>query len=306
DSILEEDALLRLVRPFLDRPGVTVAAGGHVRIANGCVVANGRIVDVRLPRRALPLIQTVEYLRSFLFARTGWSAVNGLLIIAGAFGLFERRAVVDAGGYAADAVGEDLELVLRLHHTLRRRGRPYRVTFVSDPVCWTQVPDTVRTLGLQRNRWQRGLIDALWRHRGMFGRPRFGVVGMLSMPCLVLFEVLAPVVEVSGYAVVLLAYGLGWLDGGFFLALFTVAILYGVALSVAAVLLEDVAFRRYPRVAHLLLLVVVGIVEHFGYRQLTAWWGVRAFWDAWRGDRRWGRMEHRGFASETAPVVRPS
>lgn len=295
DSILEEDALLRLVRPFLDHPGVTVAAGGHVRIANGCVVAAGRVVDVRLPRRALPLIQTVEYLRAFLFARTAWSAMNGLLIVSGAFGIFDRRAVVDAGGYASDTVGEDLELVLRLHHTLRDRGVPYRITFVADPVCWTEVPETLGTLRLQRNRWHRGLVDALWRHRAMVARPRFGVVGMLSMPCLVFFELLGPVVEVSGYLVVLLSSMLGWLDSGFALTFFAVAILYGVVLSVGAVLLEDAAFRRYPRLRHLLLLVLVGVIEHFGYRQLTAWWCVRAFRDFWHGDIRWGRMEHRGF-----------
>jgi cellulose synthase/poly-beta-1,6-N-acetylglucosamine synthase-like glycosyltransferase len=299
DSVLEADALLRVVRPFVEEPGLTVACGGIVRIANGCEIRAGRVVGVRLPRRILPLVQVVEYLRSFLFGRMGWSALNGLLIISGAFGLFDRRAAVLAGGYAHDTVGEDMELVVRMHRRLREQGVPYRVAFVPDPVCWTEAPETLRVLRRQRNRWHRGLIDTVWRHRAMFGRPRFGIVGLLAMPAFVVFELLGPLVELSGYLIVPLCYWLGILDVRFMIVFLTLAVLYAILLSVSAVLLEDMAYRRYPRVRDLAVLALAGVAENLGYRQVTAWWRARAFWDYWRGDLRWGRMERRGIAGTT-------
>jgi cellulose synthase/poly-beta-1,6-N-acetylglucosamine synthase-like glycosyltransferase len=294
DSLLEPDALLRVVRPFMDEPGLTVATGGVVRIVNGCDVRAGRMHGVRLPRKMLPLIQVVEYLRAFLFGRMGWSAVDGLLAISGAFGLFDRRAVIEAGGYAADTVGEDLELVLRLRRRLRERGVPHRVRFVPDPVCWTEAPESLRALRRQRNRWQRGLADSLWRHRQVLGRPRHGRTGLVAVPCLAAFELAGPLLELSGYVVVPVSFLLGIVDLPFMLAFLAAAVLYGVVLSVCAVLLEDLAFRRHPRGRDLARLVMAAIVENFGYRQLTAWWRGRALLDYWRGDLSWGRMERRG------------
>jgi cellulose synthase/poly-beta-1,6-N-acetylglucosamine synthase-like glycosyltransferase len=294
DSVLEDDALLRVVRPFVEDPGVTVATGGIIRIANGSRVRSGRLVDVRLPRRFLPLVQIVEYLRAFLFGRMGWSAINGLLIISGAFGLFDKRAAVLAGGYAHDTVGEDMELVVRMHRRLREQRIPYRVRFVPDPVCWTEAPESLRVLQRQRNRWHRGLIDTLWRHRPMLGRARYGAIGLVAMPAFVLFELVGPLIELSGYLIVPLCWLLGILDTRFMVLFLVLAILYSILLSIAAVLLEDLAFRRYPRARDLALLVLVGVLENLGYRQATAWWRVRAFWDYWRGDLGWGRMERRG------------
>jgi cellulose synthase/poly-beta-1,6-N-acetylglucosamine synthase-like glycosyltransferase len=300
DSVLEDDALLRVVRPFVEEPDVTVATGGIIRIANGCDIRGGRIVGVRLTNRFLPLVQIVEYLRGFLFGRMGWSGINGLLIISGAFGLFDKRAAVLAGGYAHDTVGEDMELVVRMHQWLRKAGRPYRVRFVPDPVCWTEAPETWRVLRRQRNRWHRGLIDTLWRHRAMFGRPRFGAVGLVSMPAFVLFEMLGPLIELSGFVIVPLCYALGILNLRFMQVFLAVSILYGILISVSAVLLEDMAFRRYPRARDLSLLALIGVLENLGYRQVTAFWRARAFWDYWRGDLGWGRMERRGISGTRA------
>ena len=294
DSILESDALLRLVRPFVDAPGITIAAGGVVRVANGCEIHGGRVHQVQLPRRALPLIQIVEYLRAFLFGRMGWSTGNSLLVISGAFGLFEKRAAVAAGGYATDSVGEDMELVVRMHRRRREMHQPYSIGFVPDPICWTEVPVTFRVLRRQRTRWQRGLIDTLVRHRGMIGRPKFGTVGVVSLPGFVMFEMLSPLVELSGYILmpVLWALGLLSLSGAF--VFFVLALLYTVLVSALAVLLEDIAFRRYPRTWDLGRLLLGAMMENFGFRQLTVWWRVRAFWEYLRGDLSWGAMERRG------------
>jgi cellulose synthase/poly-beta-1,6-N-acetylglucosamine synthase-like glycosyltransferase len=297
DSILEADALLRLVRPFLEAPGITVAAGGVIRVANGCDVRAGRVRQVRLVKRPLPLIQIVEYLRAFLFGRMGWGGGNSLLIISGAFGLFDRRAALLAGGYTTGTVGEDMELVVKIHRRLSEAGRTYRIEFVPDPVCWTEVPESLRVLRRQRTRWHRGLIDTLWRHRSMLGRPRYGTVGMVAMPGFVVFEMLSPVIELTGYLLVPLLWALGSLSLAFALTFLVIAILYATLVSVLAVLLEDITFRRYPRIRDLGLLILAAIVENLGYRQLTVWWRVRSFWEFWRGDLSWGAMERRGVRS---------
>jgi len=297
DSILEPDALLRLVRPFVDAPGVTIAAGGVVRVANGCDIHGGRVHNVRLPRRPLPLIQIVEYLRAFLFGRMGWSTGNSLLVISGAFGLFEKRAAVLAGGYAIDSVGEDMELVVRMHRYRRERRQPYRIGFVPDPICWTEVPVSFRVLRRQRTRWQRGLIDTLVRHRAMIGRPRYGSVGMIALPGFLMFEMLSPLIELSGYILLPVMWALGLLSPAGAWIFFVLAIMYMVLVSALAVLLEDIAFRRYPSVLDLGRLLIGAVLENFGYRQLTVWWRVRAFWEYLRGDLSWGAMERKGMGA---------
>ncbi|HJR15249.1 MAG TPA: glycosyltransferase [Gemmatimonadales bacterium] len=300
DSILERDALLRLVRPFVDAPGVTIAAGGVVRVANGCDIHGGRVHAVQLPRRTLPLIQIVEYLRAFLFGRMGWSTGNSLLVISGAFGLFEKRAAILAGGYATDSVGEDMELVVRMHRYRRERREPYRIGFVPDPICWTEVPDTLRVLRRQRTRWHRGLIDTLIRHRAMIGRPRYGSVGMVALPGFLVFEMLSPVIEMSGYILLIVLWAMGALNASLALTFFLLAIMYMVLVSALAVLLEDIAFRRYPHIRDLGRLLAAAVLENFGFRQLTVWWRVRAFWEYVRGDLTWGAMERRGVGARAA------
>jgi cellulose synthase/poly-beta-1,6-N-acetylglucosamine synthase-like glycosyltransferase len=294
DSILESDALLRLVRPFLEAPGVTIAAGGVIRVANGCDIRGGRVRQVQLVRRVLPLIQIVEYLRAFLFGRMGWSSGNSLLVISGAFGLFDKRIAVQAGGYATDTVGEDMELVVRMHRHLHDKQQRYRIGFVPDPICWTEVPESLRVLRRQRTRWQRGLIDTLWRHRGMIGRPRYGVVGLVALPGFAVFEMLSPLIELSGYILLPILLLLGYVDLAYAGALMVLSILYSILISILAVLLEDIAFRRYPRPRDLAFLVWAAVLENLGYRQLTVWWRVRAFWEFLRGDLSWGAMERRG------------
>jgi cellulose synthase/poly-beta-1,6-N-acetylglucosamine synthase-like glycosyltransferase len=300
DSVLEADALLRVARPFHDHPDTMVAAGGTVRIANGSQLRAGRIVDVNLPRALLPRIQVVEYLRAFLFGRMGWSSLGGLLIISGAFGLFEKRAVAEAGGYATDSVGEDMELVVRLHRSLRERKRPYRIGFVPEPVCWTEAPESLAVLRRQRMRWQRGLIDSLSRHRRMLGNPRYGSVGMLAMPYFAAFEMLGPVVELLGYLIVPLSYLLGILDVAVLHAFFAAAVLYAIVISIVSVLLDDLAFRRYRGLGQLMSLASASIVEAVAFRPLCAWWRLGAFWQHYRNDLSWGRMERRGLGSTGA------
>jgi cellulose synthase/poly-beta-1,6-N-acetylglucosamine synthase-like glycosyltransferase len=299
DSLLEPDGLVAAVRPFVERPA-TVAAGGIIRVANGCRVEKGHVMQVALPRQPLAMFQTVEYFRAFLAARTGWSAINGLLIISGAFGVFRRAAVVEVGGFAPDSIGEDFELCVRLHCKARDERRAYRLDFVPDPVCWTEVPTRLRELGGQRNRWHRGLVDTLWRHRRMIGNPRYGVVGMLSLPFFVAFEFLGAFIETFGYVTVVVSLLLGVVNVWFAVVFFALAVLSGVFLSLAAVLLEDLAFRRFERPGELLRLVAYSVAENFGYRQLMTAYRVRGFFAYLRGNKTWGEIRRVGFAEVAA------
>lgn len=296
DSLLEEDSLQKVVKPFLE-DSTMVAVGGIVRIANGCTVVNGRVVKVGLSGKLLPIIQVVEYFRAFLSGRMIWHGVNGLLIISGAFGMFRRTAVIEVGGYRHDTVGEDMELVVRLHRKMREWKRPYRIAFVPDPVCWTEAPDTPRMLGRQRNRWHRGLFDTMLIHRNMFLNPRYGVVGLAAMPYFVIVELLGPLIEFFGYCALVLLIALNLLNAEMAILFFIVALFYGAMYSVGAVLLEEVSFQRYPKPSDLALLLSVGVLENFGYRQMTTWWRLKGFWDYLRGKKAWGTMQRKGFAA---------
>ena len=300
DSVIEENALLRVVKPFMEHPEEMVAVGGIVRIINGCEVRDGRVVKIGLPRRVLPVFQVVEYLRAFLSGRIGWSVLRSLLIISGAFGLYKKSEVIAVGGYDSNTDTEDLELVVKLHEGLKKRKVKYRIVFVPDPVCWTEVPEKFKTLLMQRNRWHRGLLQSFRLHWRMLLNPKYGVIGTLALPYFLLFEMLGPFVEVLGYLSVILAWLLGILNMEFFLLFLLVAVFYGVFLSIAAVLLEEISFRRYPAWEDLARLIWYAIWENLGYRQLLALFKVKAFFDFIGRRRRWGEMGHRGFRPAAA------
>ena len=302
DSLLEREALTRIVRPFVE-DARTVAAGGIIRIVNGCTVNEGTVTNVRLPSEMVPRLQVLEYLRAFLAGRMGWHEMQATLIISGAFGVFRRDLVVEVGGYATDTVGEDMELVVRLHRLCREKKIPYTIGFVPDPVAWTECPATLTVLGRQRDRWQRGLIETLWRHRTMLFNPKYGRVGMLAYPYFVFLEMLAPVVETFGYFTFLAAWLLGRLSAPFAMAFFGLSIGLGIGLSFTAVALEEVGFRRYPRRRDLYTLIWVAVVENFGYRQLTMWWRLRGTFNVLRKTKSWGRMDRQGFGPKTKPAA---
>ena len=295
DSILEPEALMRASLPFVENPN-TLATGGIIRIVNGCTVEAGRVTKIDLPDSWLARFQVVEYLRAFLSGRVFMSAANALLIISGAFGLFRRDAVIEVGGFRHDTIGEDMEIVARLHRRWRDTNRPYRVVFQPDPVCWTEAPETLKILASQRNRWQRGTCQVLSYHMAMMGNPKYGSVGWFAMPYFLIFEAAGPLIEVSGYLVTLVAVMFGLLDIVFAQLLFLAAVVFGAMISMTSVLLEEMSFRRYPKVRHLLLLAAIGVIENFGYRQLTTYWRLRGVIDFLRKKQGWGVMTRKGFA----------
>ncbi len=294
DSILESDCLLKIVRPFIEDPN-TLAVGGIIRIANGCTIKQGRVLDIELPHSWLGKFQVVEYLRAFLFGRTGFDAANAMLIISGAFGCFKKEALVRAGGYRTNCIGEDMEIVVRMHEMVRKEGLKGRITFVPDPVCWTEAPESIRVLKSQRIRWQKGTIQSLILHKNIFMNPKYGWVGLLAFPYFAIFEMFGPIIELLGYTIFILSCFMGLIDYPFAALFLTVAILYGIILSVLAVILEEMSFRKYPKTRHLLTLFCASVIENFGYRQLTTWWRFQAIIEYLSGAKTWGKMEKKGF-----------
>lgn len=262
-----------------------------MRIVNGCTVREGFVEKVGLAESTLALIQTMEYLRAFLFGRLGWSPLNALLIISGAFGVFRKETVVSVGGYRTDTVGEDMELVVRIHRVLRARRQKYRITFVPDPICWTEAPESLRVLGNQRKRWQRGLAESLTLNISLMFNRRGGAVGWLAFPFMFIFEFLGPLIEVSGYIFVSIAYWNGWISYAAFAAFLLCAICLGMVLSTSALLLEEISFHMYPGLRNTLRLFGAAIIENFGYRQLMAIWRLIGMIQWLRGGKgRWGEM----------------
>ncbi len=301
DSLLERDALLKIVRPFLEQPDLTVAAGGIIRLSNGCKVESGQIKEVRLPRNMLARFQVVEYLRAFLGGRMGLSMLRSLLIISGAFGVFRKDVVLECGGYRENTVGEDIDLVVRLTRYLHEKKRPFRVRFIPDPICWTEAPESWKTLARQRNRWHRGLIDTVVFNRRMLFNPQYGVTGLLAFPYYFIFEMFGPVIEVTGYLFFLLCLFFGAVNYPFALLFFLVAVILGVLLSLMAVLLEEYSWHRYPKYKEILIIIGFSLLENLFFRQLLAFVRVKAFYDYFRGEKAWGKMARKGFAEVRRP-----
>ena len=291
DSVLEENALVKLMTPTVESTVPVVACGGVIRVLNGVHLEDGAVRSIDLPRSSIAMFQIVEYLRAFLFGRVGLDAMNGILILSGAFSLFRKASVVEAGGYRVKNVTEDMELITRLHRQAIERKTPYSIKFISDPVCWTEVPENLMMLGRQRRRWHLGLMQSIVQNRSALFNPRYGKFGWVVLPYYLIVELLSPVVEMIGYVAVILSYLFGMLSFEFMLLFLALAIFYGVFLSTASIYLEEVTYRRYPRWSHLLRLLFYGVIENFGYRQINSFWRCQAFLKYLVGMRKWEYVE---------------
>jgi cellulose synthase/poly-beta-1,6-N-acetylglucosamine synthase-like glycosyltransferase len=296
DSILEKDALLKVVRPFLEDPERTIGAGGIIRLSNGCDVRDGQVVGVGIPRNWIARFQILEYLRAFLGGRLGMSMMKSTLIVSGAFGIFRKDIAMACGGYRAASIAEDMDLVIRMQKHMHERKKSYRLPFIPDPICWTEAPESLRVLARQRSRWHRGLIQTLVRYRGMLFNPRYGVAGLFAMPFYALFEMAGPFIECLGYALFLSHIVLGRVNYPFAVTFFFVAVFYGTFVSLLAILLEELSSYRYPRPRDILTLTAAGVAENLFYRQYLSVVRAWSILDYLKGKNEWGAMEKRGFA----------
>jgi poly-beta-1,6-N-acetyl-D-glucosamine synthase len=305
DSIMEPDALLKLVKPFLEETDrKVIGTGGVVRIANSCDVQGGRIKKVNLPKRFLARVQVLEYTRAFLMGRMAWAKLDGLLLISGAMGMFDRETVIKSGGYSIKTVGEDMELVVRMRRYMVETGQKYVVTYIPDPLCWTEVPSTPKILGRQRCRWARGTIETLFAHRKVFFNPRYKRFGVLGYPYWFFFEWMAPIIEFFAFVFFIGHIIFSSPNWPFFILLFTFVYTFAVSLSIWAVLFEEMTFHKYEKKRDVLKLIGTAFLEPLFFHPLTVAWAIKGNLDFLRGKRGWGKMEREGFSSSEDPPTR--
>lgn len=297
DSILENDGLLKTMKPIIESDGQVIVTGGSVRIANGSTISRSKVEIIDLPKHPVVLMQIIEYFRAFLIGRLALSHLNILLIVSGAFGVFNKERVIQAGGYNKNTVGEDMELVVRLHRLLREEKSKQRIEYVPDPVCWTEAPESLEVLRSQRVRWQRGLFETLWTHKKMMFNPKYGAVGLVSMPYFLFVELLGAVFEFFGYFIIVGGLFFSLVDPQIAGILFLVTVLYGSLISALAVLLEELTLHKYPKTSHLVRLYFWALTEAFWYRPLMVLWRIQGIFAAFRKQAHWGDMKRKGISS---------
>lgn len=297
DSIIEPDGLLRAAEPFMHDDGRLVAVGGTIRIANGCEIEGGSLRKIGVSKALVPRFQIVEYLRAFLSCRVANAHTNTLMLISGAFGMFRRDTLIEIGGYRHDTVGEDLELVVRIHRHMREQRRDYAIKFVPDIVCWTEAPANLAGLKGQRARWQQGALETLQRHRRMIFNPRYGRIGLVGMPQLILEDVIGPPAEVVGYLVVPAGVLLGVLDPMMALAFLGLTVLLGTGLSLGSLALEEIQLRRTPTARDLYRIGEAALMENFGFRQVNLVYRLRGIRSFLRNDTKWEAVPRAGFGT---------
>jgi len=297
DSILENDAMLKLIKPFLNNGNKVIASGGVIRVANSCIIEDGRIVEVKLPNSFIARVQVLEYFRAFLMGRMAWSRIDGLLLISGAFGMFDKQTVIEAGGYNTDTVGEDMELLVRMRRMMQERKVPYTVGFVPDPLCWTEVPQSWKVLQRQRNRWTRETAETLWIHKKMMFNPKYKILGMLSTPFWFFFEWLAPLIEFTGVIFFLLLLVLGQINWQVFLTFFLAVYSFSILFSITALFFEEYSFQQYKKPRYILRLIGTAMLKPLIYHPVIMWSAVMGIFDLFRGKKSWGVMSRAGLTN---------
>lgn len=300
DSILMTDSLLKLVKPFVDDDRV-IATGGSVRIANSCEIIDGNLVKVKMPKGFFERFQVLEYLRAFLLGRMTWSGINGLVLISGAVGLFKKENIIRSGGYRTDVVGEDIELIIRLRKEAYLRNEPHKIVYIADPLCWTEAPSSHNILSKQRNRWNRGAFEALMIHKDMLFNPKYGIVGMFSLPYWLFFEWMSPIVEVLGLVLALLLVAFNLFNFQEFFLLTAAAYCFVVFISTATILIEELTFQQYTTKIDFYKLLMVALIEPIVYHPLVVWWSLTGIWDKLlKKNKGWGVMTRQGFSTSPA------
>lgn len=297
DCIIEQDALLKMVRPYLEEDKrEIIACGGGIGIANDSVVKNGILKELRLPENLVPLVQVVEYIRAFLLGRMAWGEINGLMLVSGAFGMYPRKRVIEVGGFDAKTVGEDLELCIRLRTHMENLKLPYKVVYLPETLCWTEGPPDHRILIKQRDRWARGLWETMSIHKKLFLNPKYRFMGILYYPYWLFFEFGAPIVEFLGLICIIAFSFLGWINWPTAILLFTLVYLVGCLFSTAAIFMYVKSFDHYNKPKQIIELLLAAYLEPFLYHPVLLYGQMKGYYKKLFGIKSgWGVMTRKGF-----------
>jgi peptidoglycan-N-acetylglucosamine deacetylase len=304
DSLLEPDALLKVASMTLNSDKETVAAGGNIFPIDGCSVDKGHISNIRIPKNTIARFQTMEYIRAFMAGRVGWAFINCLLIISGAFGLFNKKRIIEIGGYLTssgkfgkDTVGEDMELVVRLARHMKEKKIPAKIQYAFNANCWTEVPESFNILYKQRDRWHRGLIDILTFHKKLLFNPKYENIGMIALPYFFMFEMIGPLFEIMGYLMVIVAIILGMINTTLALLLFSATILMGIFVSLCSLLIAEKEVNYFSR-KDFFILLFFSFIENIGFRQAMSFIRVIGYINSLKKPKGWGKMVRKGFSNK--------
>lgn len=286
DSVLQRDSLRNIVRPILEEDNI-IAVGGLVRISNCAVLNQGKLVEYHMPWNPIVGMQILEYDRSFMASRILMDKYNGNLIISGAFGLFHKETVCNVGGYDASTMGEDMELVVKLHAFCRINKIPYGIRYAPDAICWSQCPSSIGDLRKQRRRWYLGLFQCLLKHRKMFFSAEFGMVGNISFLYYLLYELLSPMIEIFGIFTIVLAYFVNLINVPFMVMFFLIYAVYGAILTITAffarIYTQNIKLSFMDVIKAIYLCVAESVFFRFiqTFTRMTAFIGYKKKRNAW-------------------------
>jgi len=301
DCLLLPDALLHVVKAFYQRSEKRViAVGGVIRVANSCVIQGGQLEEIRLPTNWLARFQLLEYTRSFILGRMAWGSIDSLLIISGAFGFFDREIALAVGGYDTDTVGEDMEIVFKMRRYMHDNKTPYTVEYIPDSLCWTEVPEDLKILVNQRDRWARGNLETLYKHKDMFFNSKYGRLGLLSYPYWFFYEWMAPIMEFFGFFTIVAFYYLGILNWDFFIAITVTVYIFSVMFSFYAILWDVYSYNEYKRTKDILILMFCALIEPIFFHPIVVYAAIRGnYKKLFRIKSGWGSQVRKGFAKVT-------
>ena len=292
DSVLQYDSLEKVVRPILEEDNL-IAVGGVVRPCNGAEIKDGHVIKYQLPKKLVPCMQVLEYDRSFLASRILFDKFNGSIIISGAFGLFRKNIVIDAGGYDRSTMGVDMELIVKLHVFCRKNNIPYRIRYAADAVCWTQVPENLKDLFKQRTRWHIGLFQSMLSHREMLANPKFGMVGFISYIYFLVYELLSPYIEVFGVLTMILAFIIDFINVPFMILFLGIYVVYSSMMSLTAFFARIHTIDMKLSVYDGLKAIGLCAVEVSFLRFALAWVRMTSLIGYRSKKAKWGRIERK-------------
>jgi len=296
DCLLLEDSLLKMIKPFLEATdSKVIASGGVIRIANSCTIRDGKLIDVNLPGNLLVRGQILEYLRAFLLGRMAWSRLNGLLVISGAFGMFDKKIAIEVGGYDTKTVGEDMEIIVRMRRHMEEQKIKYKVAYIPDPLCWTEAPDNYKTFISQRNRWTRGTIETLRKHKKIGFNPKYKSLGVISYPYWMIYERLAPIIEVAGIIYFIFLFVNKAIKWDYALAFLFVAYLFTILFSIITILTEELTSHQYKKKGVGFHLITTAFLEPIINHPVILYAAVKGNFDYYfNKEKKWGEMVRKG------------
>ena len=292
DSVLQYDSLKNITQPVLEKKNV-VAVGGLIRLSNDVELENCRVKKYRLPKNIIACMQALEYDRSFLASRIMFDKFNGSLIISGAFGLFKKDVVIAVGGYNNKTMGEDMELVVKLHEYCTLNHVDYTICYATDAICWTQAPERLSDLKKQRKRWHLGLFQSMVKHRKMFFNPKFGAVGSISYTYFLIYELLSPFIEIFGVFTMLLAFAIDLINVPFMVLFFLIYAVFGSVLSLTAFFSRIYTSDLRVTFSDAMKACLLCVFEITCLRFVLAWVRATAFFGYRKKKLQWGRIERK-------------